>query len=341
MAIRGLTDSRTSFPQIGKLRKGGKKRKNAAGKEIQGEDLTYFRFDSQDAKAIEDFDAAYRANGKEPTEINVFFAYPTTDENFLTCKEEYDFGGLKHRCDGEHVSVLRQGKIYQRDMMPRPTCPGGCKEVGRLLCIIPELKRFAYVSMETHSKNDIVNIHGQLKAVETTFGRLNAIPFVLRRKPEMISTPYGKDDSRSRVEKWMLSIEIDPYWAEKQMEATRIAASLQAGRSSYLIQGSAPATYSLPEVHPRLDRSRQLPEYSSDFKQSETWIKFTEAIARAETEETIDKMERAIYQRMMDGVLPQHARTAIEREILFAREKLDQLVVMPAIAAEVVTEEEW
>lgn len=320
MAIKGLTDNQAAFPQIGKLRKGGVKQKSG-NKEIAGRDLTYFRFDSSDSKAAADFSAAY---GSEPDTINVFLPYPETDRNFLTCKEKWTAGGLEHRCDGEFVSVLKVGKNYQRQFAKPVKCPGGCKEVGRLLCIIPELKRFAYVTAETHSLNDIANLHQQLKAVETTFGRLNSIPFVLRRRPQQISTPFGEGDRRTRVEKWMLSIEINPEWASLQIEATRVAALHQA-RSSYLLGSDTPApTLSLPSAK-NLPQAEVIEVLDFSYKDSALWQEFMQAVRDADSHDRIDILERSIYDKLISGGLPKHARSAIEREISIGRDRINSL----------------
>lgn len=219
MAIKGLTDTGASFPRIGKLRKGDVKPVKGPGK-----DLPYFRFDTTDQKAANDFAAAY---GDQPTDINILFPHPTIDRNFQTAMEAYGSGGIERRCDREFISGQRSNGrfVYCRSECVYPACQ--CKEVGRLQVIIPELNRFAYVTAETHSVNDIVNLTQQLQAIEMTFGRLNGVPLVLRRRPEQVSVPL-KDGKRARKEMYMLSVEVSPQWAELQLEAQKVAALQQA-----------------------------------------------------------------------------------------------------------------
>lgn len=213
-----------AFPCVGRLRKGGKKEvktvtKNGQQKEIEtyGKDLTYFRFDSDDARATAHFRAAY---GDEPAQVNVFLPHQTAAQNFSCWQEAYLAGGLTHRCDGETCVIWLDGTKYRTD--PKP-CPGGCKEVGRLMVIIPELQRFAYVTVETHSINDIIRLQENLQAVEFLRGDLRGIPFILKRTPVEISTPTP-DGKRARREKWLLSIEVDPAWAALQLESMHRAA---------------------------------------------------------------------------------------------------------------------
>ncbi len=202
------------FPNIGKLRKGGVRPENG---KAPGKDLTYFRFDTDDQRAASHFHAAY---GEQPAQINVYLPLQTAAQNFTCWQEAYVAGGLTHRCDGETCVIWLDGTKYRTD--PKP-CPGGCKEVGRLMVIIPELQRFAYVTVETHSINDIIRLQENLQAVEFLRGDLRGIPFILKRTPVEISTPTT-DGKRARREKWLLSIEVDPTWAALQLESMHRAA---------------------------------------------------------------------------------------------------------------------
>lgn len=237
MPIIGLTTNReAAFPRIGVLRKGGEKQKNKDGKEVYGKDLTYFRFDSEDKQAIGDFEQAY---GKEPSSINVYLPFPTPDENFQAWQEEYRAGGLVHRCDGETMTVwlTAEGKYsnepkacpYHAGTAQRTVKEPGCKATGRLTVIVPELRRFAYVTSLTNSKNDIMELTDNLNAVYAMRGTLQGIPFRLIRRPRMISTPKA-DGSRARYEKWMLSLEVNPDWAALQLESMRKQAMLPVGQ---------------------------------------------------------------------------------------------------------------
>lgn len=196
------------FPCLGKLRKGAEK----VNDRKPGADLTYFRFDTKDDHAKTMFEAAY---GDEPSEVGVFLPHPTTDRNFDVWQEHWTASSLQHRCDGETCTIwLKRDGTYSQE--PKP-CPGGCKEVGRLMVILPVLQRFAYVTVETHSINDIIRLTEQLQAVESLRGTLQSIPFVLRRTPVEISTPSGSNGKRARREKWLLSIEVAPEWAAMQL----------------------------------------------------------------------------------------------------------------------------
>lgn len=231
MPIKGLTTQREpAFPRIGVLRKGGVK-----SEKRPGADLKHFRFDTDSPQAFKNFEAAY---GKQPDTINVYLPYSTPDENFQAWQEEYKSGGLVHRCDGETMSVwLTPDGKYSTDPKPCPYHTGqakrttnepGCKPVGRLTVIIPELQRFAYVTVGTTSKNDIMELTDNLNAVFAMRGNLQGIPFVLCRRPKMISTPTP-DGGRARYEKWMLSLEVNPQWATMQLETMRKQAMLPSG----------------------------------------------------------------------------------------------------------------
>lgn len=221
MPIKHLQTARhAAFPCIGKLRKGSAKQVNAKGKEVMGQDLDHFRFVTDDADAASAFAACY---GAEPKAINCFLPYATTDENFQAWLEEYRAGGLVRRCDGETCVFHRdaQGRAITAPTPCTKQC--GCKQVGRLSVIVPQLARMAYVTVETHSVYDIIQLTENLYAAQALRGDLRGIPFVLSRREREISTPTG-DGGRARRKKWLLFIEPDPQWVSRHLEAMRIAA---------------------------------------------------------------------------------------------------------------------
>ena len=216
MPIKGLTDQKAAFPQIGILRKGAEKPKtgNAPGK-----DLEYFRFTSDDATALTDFAAAY---GDKPADVNVFLPYRTAAENFSAWREEWVAGGLVHRCDGETKVVWRdKGGNYQT--APQPCDCKRCKPVGRLSVIVRELSRLAFVTAQTTSLHDIMELSRNLAELELLRNDLRGIPLILRRRPRKVSTPDGKG-GRCRREKWLLTIEAAPQWVALQIAAQQAAA---------------------------------------------------------------------------------------------------------------------
>lgn len=221
MPIKHLQlDRPAAFPCIGKLRKGGEKQTNTKGKEVMGRDLDHFRFTTDDADAAAAFNAYY---GAEPKAIKVFLPYATTDENFQAWMEEYRAGGLVRRCDGETCVFHRDAK-GNAVTSPTPCArPCGCKQVGRLAVIVPELVRMAYVVVETHSVYDIIQLTENLQAAQAMRGDLRGIPFILSRREREISTPTG-DGGRARRKKSLLFIEPDPSWVARQLESMRLAA---------------------------------------------------------------------------------------------------------------------
>ncbi|MFH7241748.1 MAG: hypothetical protein ACHWZW_02755 [Spirulina sp.] len=345
MAIKGLTDQRGVFPRIGKLRKGGPRkpmrnkdgspRLDKHGNPVMGygDDLDHFRFDSRDTYAAEAFRAAY---GDTPRAINVRLPYPTIDENWSTAMERYGAGGIEVRCDREFMQGVRvKGKFIkcfpgrvpcQRDEAKEEnSC--GCKEVGRLNLIIPELGRFAYVTVETHSINDLVNLTQQLTAIEMTFGQLNGIPLLLTRRPEKISTPTA-GGGRARREKWMLSIEVSPDWASRQIAAgdryamTLAEQPLLAGASVAL----PPAMMPDPEPPPPLE----LKPVSEDFMQSDLWGKIRSAFANLSEVRDIARYRDKALRYVSSGHLPPEARGSIAVLVDRAYERLAPKPPTPA-----------
>jgi len=221
MAIKGLTDRVVpAFPRLGKLRKGGERPSSG---NRPGKELPHWRFVAENPAVLEAFEAAY---GAAPTELDVYLPYASIEDNFQAWQEEWVAGGLKHRCDGETcVLWLADDGTYSQRPVP---CPGGCKPVGRLNVILPALLRaghVGYVTMETHSINDIAGLQGTLLAVAEARGTedMRGIGFCLRRVQRQISTPSG-GGKRARRNKWMVELIPAAQWVVAQLEASQDAA---------------------------------------------------------------------------------------------------------------------
>lgn len=227
--IIGLTDDITPrFPRLGRLRKGGEKVKGG-----YGPDLDHWRFTSEDPELVQVFKDTY---GLEPKSIPVYIPYETVDEAFPTWAELWSASGLQHRCDGQNMTVWLEAGKYQHGSKP---CPGGHKDgdpkndaVGRLAVILPGLIQagyVGYVTLETHSKNDIIGIMAVLQAAYNAKRDLRGILFNLRRVQESITTPgFGdRKGARSRTNKWLVRLEPAVEWAQAQLRLAAAAAAEQ------------------------------------------------------------------------------------------------------------------
>lgn len=245
MAIKGLTDKAAAFPIIGELRKGEEKPKEG---NRPGKDLTYFRFTTDDALAMKMFTEAY-PDQNTLRNINVFLPHKTADENIDSWIEKWVAGGLVYRSDGETMVLWRTDKggystepkpDFNQELDGNGKRKDGSGQVGRLSVIIPELGRFATVTVLTTSKHDIINLTRQLRSYEALRGDLRGIPFIIKRRPHKISTP-GQNGERARREKWLLSIETQPAWTMAQLGAMERAAlpasEIIEAEEDYFIKG--------------------------------------------------------------------------------------------------------
>lgn len=239
MPIKGLTDEKSlvpQFPRLGKLRKGGPKGASGFGK-----DLTYFRFTS-DRPEIEA--AFFEAYGKKPQILQpVYLPYPDALQNFPSWREEWKAGGLQHRCDEVTCNVSRKGSGYTTEAVPcpyasQPENKKGCKPVGRLSIVLPKLIKagyVGYVTLETHSKHDLMGITSVLLAVGQSPQGIGGIPFELRRYEAEVSTP-GSGNKRVRRKKWLVALVPEPSFVECQLALAR-----QTAYSGLLPMGEATA----------------------------------------------------------------------------------------------------
>jgi len=242
MAIKGLTDRNMAFPQIGNIRKGGKK-----GEHAPGRDLTFFRVEI-DERETETAALFLKAYGDKPTDINIVLPFNEIERCWDPFCEAYVAGRMVARSDGENFlfkvslttgEVEVQDGVSTKDGKPVPhkeilgkvgKTDIKCRPVGRLKVIIPELRRAAYFVVHTTSVIDVRNISEQLAAIKSVNGgQIVGVPLVLRRRPQMVSCPdLDNPGKKVRREKWMLSIEADPKWMALKLSAMDRAA-LPAG----------------------------------------------------------------------------------------------------------------
>jgi len=234
MPIKRLQGRAMMLPPIGKLYKGESKQKikksrpDGSTYEIEtfGKELDYWRFESEQRHVAEAF---FNAFGAQPRYLPVFLPFMTPEENFQYWQESYTAGGLDHRCDGEVCSVWLDkttGKYRTdpiecptRKMTPEQAKKVGCKDVGRLQVLIPALPELGFVTMETHSINDILFFIQSLPAYASLRPKtgLRHIPFILSRFQAEISTP--RENKRVMTKKWLVSLRPDPNWSRDFLES--------------------------------------------------------------------------------------------------------------------------
>lgn len=228
MTIKYLTDDSLlpRLPRLGKLRKGGEKTPKG-----YGPDLDHFRFTSDNPAVLAAWQAAFPT---PPRELTVYLPYATAVENFSTWVELWSASGLEHRCDGEMMTIWREGDKMMRGSKK---CTGGHDgddprkdAVGRLEFVVPQLLQAGHVGtvvLETHSINDIVFIAGLLTGVEARNSHgLCGIAFRLYRQKESISVPgFGdRQGQRQKMDKWLVKIEPDVVFMRRELSLARAAA---------------------------------------------------------------------------------------------------------------------
>lgn len=251
MAIKGLTGRGAMLPCIGKLFKGAPKqtKKRTDGTEYQtfGAELDYWRFESDLPHVADAFREAF---GDKPRVLPVYLPFRTSTENFEAWREAYTAGGLAHRCDGETCvlwfdpSVKPNGDYSSvaipcpaKSMPPDKAKRDGCKPVARLQVIIPALNELGFVTMETHSLNDILHLDRALAAFEALRPQdgLRGIPFELSRFEKEISTP--REGKRVRVKKWLVALRPLAQWSGQFLNAQYQAALASAAEPLQLEAG--------------------------------------------------------------------------------------------------------
>lgn len=207
---RTLADDRPmpilhGLPRLGKLVKGDKATRNADGRIVKpGKDLDYLRF--KPAPGYEHLARLFtELYGEKPmTFESVLLLGNSADDVFSSCMEEWGAGSIKRRCDQE-VQLIRYDADTAAINSFSPSDPAApacellcgrrceCKMIGRFSIFLPLLAQesniFGYVTVETHSKHDILEIDAALHSAERIMGGLFGIEFSIARVEREISVP--------------------------------------------------------------------------------------------------------------------------------------------------------
>ena len=257
MGIAGLSERGGSLPQIGIIRKGGKKRqieKNGRMIEIVGKNLPHFRFDfdPNEKDAIARADQIY---GAEPNNLHILLPSPRLEDSWDCWYEAYAGGVMVHRCS-RHINGIDPGPVQSacdpqtgdklvingRDVKTGMVvmCKGDpieytkkngqkdtivCKPIGRLTVLLPIFDRLVSLLLITKGKHDIANIDRQLHLIEGLQATLNrpiaGIELIMSRK--LGETHYWQNGQRQTGKDWMISIEVDPDWLKENQYLLRMS----------------------------------------------------------------------------------------------------------------------
>ena len=275
--IRGLGDRGLDFPEIGKIRKGKKLKKNMPDGTTKERpvDLDYFvvSFAEGEEASQSVFINEY---GDQPAELNVMLPL-LMEDTWDAWLEAYSRGRMVAQSDGVHYKYLRDQKMNVivrdwklltdkdpdilgniGDKVPYegtrghesvwPCQPGGTirlKQVGRLKVTIMELERRACLELKTHSYDDIDNLGNQIRSIYFMEEYMGAIPLVLKRVPKMRTLPMnGRGGNAMRKKMYMLSIEPAQEWVRWKMLADQKKVMDEWGlgtgavKSGLMIEGS-------------------------------------------------------------------------------------------------------
>ena len=140
--------------------------------------------------------------------------------------------GLKNKIDenvGKMLKLLDKFKDFLTKTEEEKKKDPPCEEVGRLVVILPELWKkgyVGYVTVNTGSVNDVLQMMALLKAVYESRQDLRGIAFQLRRVQAKISSPKPGSDERVRMPHWMVQLEVAPDWARLQLQMAERAAKM-------------------------------------------------------------------------------------------------------------------
>jgi hypothetical protein len=259
MRIEDPDGVRLKFPQIGHIRKGAPKSAAGVGRDLK--DRFRVEFLPGEETSRQAFVDTY--GSLEPERIRVVLPFDRLEDNWEDWYEAYTRGRMIARADEKHfirLVDLKTGRVLVQDGRPfTPHTPGQVlgmlghsavrtKRTGRLAVIIPELARFATLTLHTTSIYDRANLTSQLEAVRRVAREsrlpLSGIPLVLSRR--IAEVTWVKETGESaRVKTGLINIEADPAWV-REMLAERAIRALP-GRRNLELPAYEEETARLPE----------------------------------------------------------------------------------------------
>lgn len=211
MSIPDITTV-SRLPRLGYIRL-GEKITSAKGKEYPAK-LDHFGFDE-----VQEVAELYGNDCKEIWPV----VFPSDDEEifFPTARMAYRKSGLFCRCadgvtatrvyvgtdemgnelDPQGALALREagGVVERGDMFDMP-CPGTecdffirkmCKNIGRLMLVLPNVGRLGVYEIRTTSRNSMINILSYTRMVRGQIGKITGVPFALKLSPQQAQTADG------------------------------------------------------------------------------------------------------------------------------------------------------
>lgn len=257
MPIRGMTDRGLNLPEIGRIHKGAKKEPTKPGPDLDYFRVEFDERETETAERFTAIfgERPDRLRVMLPLPTSKRWTMTRTGEivppgtpgadpdnpNWSAWYEAWLAGGMLYRGDGQQVAFLRDGESGETrvaNWQPETPCYSiagrpvyeyttqngkrlivKAKAVGRLRVLIPELERFAYLTLVTGSKWDVINLSGQMETymAAATDGNLQGVPFILGRRPQEISTPTGEGGKPERRTKSLLYLEADPEYVRAKL----------------------------------------------------------------------------------------------------------------------------
>lgn len=170
--IKGLSDRRR-MPLLGKIRLGIKKVSQKTGNEYPAE-VDYFVCP----------ESVRQIFGEQPKVLKVMFPLDDIDAIFPVAYIFYGQSrGVKCKGDGERAWCVddETKEIVERACPCELLEQGKCKQVGRLMFMIPAVSVGGVYQITTSSYNSIIDIQSGLDFVKAMVGRFNFIELDLKR----------------------------------------------------------------------------------------------------------------------------------------------------------------
>jgi len=158
-------------------------------------------------------EAVQAVYGKTPTELDIMFPLDDQEIVFPQYRKQYGQTGLKCKGDGRSAMAMVDGRLIERACTPdAPEC-SGCRPIGILNLLLPQVPGFGVWQIWTGSWNSIVNLNSGLDMIRTiTGGRIAFIPLKLQLRAHQATVNRKGKQVKKKV--YVLTLKIDRTLAE-------------------------------------------------------------------------------------------------------------------------------
>lgn len=225
--------------EIGKIKIGGRGKKQKGGKGYQPEKYDHFKVVTLDRAGGDGAfildDEIHGAVGEKPRELDGVLMFPEIWQNLQTSMVQYDGRTLAVRCDGEEMMDTETGEVSPCQRQVAGQCD--CKPYGRLsVQLLASPTTEGYYTFRTTSWETVNNLQSALESIYERFGTLFQAPIKLKMyQSEDVYTDAKGQTMRGRS--WKVHLLLNMSWQAAALKMVEAKELLDTTREKLMLRG--------------------------------------------------------------------------------------------------------